>query len=140
MSLQENFDHINNTIKCPLKNSQETQRVSDSRADFGYSKTEDILRDLYDEIDELKIELKTTDNQKLIKQELGDVIFTLCNLANRFGIDTAEAIEYSTKEFQRRIVYIENNIGKYGIDDIKTTPKDILDKLWREAKKKNANE
>lgn len=135
MSLKLEFEKINSNGGCLLKQSQDIQRVSDSQADFGYSETDLILKDLNDEIEELKEELFVSKDKKLIEQELGDVIFVLCNLANRYGVDASKAIDYSTKEFQRRMVFIEEILDKEGVS-IKDTPRDRLNELWKRAKGK----
>lgn len=135
MSLKSEFEKINNAGSCLLKQSQDTQKVSDSQADFGYSETDLILKDLNDEIEELKEELFVSKDKKLIEQELGDVIFVLCNLANRYGVDASKAIDYSTREFQRRMVFIEDVLDKEGVH-IKDAPRGRLNELWKRAKGK----
>ena len=118
----------------PLKESQEVQKYTDKETNFGYDNKHDILQDLYDEIDELKEELdihETKDNTQRIVEEFGDVLFVLGNLANRYNIDSAEALKYSIKEFERRMIYCEEHYN----GNMKEAPKDIMIKLWKEAKK-----
>lgn len=127
------FNEINeseNLISC-----QETQRFIKKTFNFGYETKEAILQDLNEEIEELKDELIIEDKER-IKQELGDVVFVLCNLANQYNINIEEAIEYSTREFQRRFIYIENKIGEINIKDLKTSE---IVKLWKEAKLNKGN-
>lgn len=129
--LDKEFKKINNNsyiISC-----QKTQKFIKSFMNFGYDTKIDILNDLEDEINELKCEL-FTENIDRIKEEIGDVIFVLCNLANQCSINLEDAINYSTKEFQRRLIYIENKVGEEKIKNIKMA--EII-KLWREAKNSN---
>jgi len=126
--LGEIFNKINsdaNILAC-----QETQKTIKKLIDFGYDTADAILEDLNDEINELKTELQIN-NKERIKEELGDVIFVLCNLANQYKIDLEESIKHSTLEFQRRFLYIENKVGTEAFMNLKTS--DIV-KLWREAK------
>ncbi|HSQ98211.1 MAG TPA: MazG nucleotide pyrophosphohydrolase domain-containing protein [Rickettsiales bacterium] len=131
--LKEKFNKINENGN--LIASQETQKFIKKTFNFGYETKEAILQDLDDEVEELKDELLLEDKER-IKEELGDVVFVLCNLANQYDINIEEAIEYSNKEFQRRFIYMENKIGKANIKDLKTS--DIV-KLWKEAKMNKGN-
>ena len=134
MSLKQKFKELE-TLP-PLAKSQKVQEVADAETNFGYDNQHDILQDLYDEIDELKEELalhdQHSDNSQRILEELGDVLFVLGNLANRCGIDSARALEYSIQEFERRMIYCEEH---YAGDDLAKAPKKEMIKLWGEAKK-----
>jgi len=119
-----------------LEESQEVQKYTDEETNFGYHDKHDILKDLYDEIDELKEEMflnEKQDNKQRIFEELGDVLFVLGNLANRYNIDSTDALKHSIKEFERRMIYCEEHYnGK-----LKEAPMEIMLKLWKEAKKNN---
>ena len=94
----------------PLERSQKVQEVIDRETNFGYDEMHDIMQDLNDEIEELKEELikhsDKNDNTQRIFEELGDVLFVIGNLANRYKVNSADALTYS-----------------------------IMVKLWKEAKK-----
>lgn len=126
--LNETFKKIN-TESSNIKICQETQKTARELANFGYNTNSAILEDLNDEINELKDELNA-DNKHRIEEELGDVVFVLCNLANQYGIDLDKSLNYSTKEFQRRLVYIENKIN----GSLKDLDNSEIVKLWKEAK------
>ena len=133
MSLKQKFAELEKFT--PLNKSQKVQEIADKETNFGYDNKHDILQDLYDEINELKEELDVQDNNKnnlkRIFEELGDVIFVLGNLANRYGIDSEKALEYSITEFERRMIYCEEH---YKGDDLSKAPKEEMVKLWKEAK------
>ena len=135
MSLKKKFAEFDNLP--PLAKSQKIQEIADNETNFGYDNKHDILQDLYDEIDELKEELelhdKTGDNIQRIFEELGDVLFVLGNLANRYEIDSAKSLEYSIKEFERRMIYCEEHYN--GDVPLKEAPKEEMIRLWKEAKK-----
>ena len=120
----------------PLKESQRVQEYTQKTINFGYSDIGDILKDLYDEIDELNAEIDINskkDNKKRIIEELGDVIFVLGNLANKYGIDSEDALKHSIEEFKRRIIYCEKHYN----GDIKQISNQEMLKLWKQAKDKN---
>ena len=126
--LKEEFNELNKNGN--IKSCQETQKLIKNLINFGYDTKEAILEDLYDEINELKEEL-LIDNKQRIKEELGDIVFVLCNLANQYDINLDETIEYSNKEFQRRFTYIEEKVGT---EEFKKLKMSEIVKLWKEAK------
>ena len=132
MSLKDKYTELSKLP--PLKESQEVQKYTDEETNFGYDNKHDILQDLYNEIDELKEELdihETMPNNKRIFEEFGDVLFVLGNLANRYNIDSAEALKYSIKEFERRMIYCEEHYN----GNLKDAPMETMIQLWKEAKK-----
>ena len=74
----ENFKTLSSLAK-----SQQIQKLTHESTNFGYDNQHDIIQDLYDEIDELKIELdkqdKNGNNIQRVFEELGDVLFVLGN-------------------------------------------------------------
>ncbi|GEM_PF-3444614 len=135
MSLKSKFAEFDKLP--PLAKSQKIQEIADEATHFSYDNKHDILKDLYDEINELKDELdahdENKDNVRRIFEELGDVLFVIGNLANRYKIDSADALEYSIKEFERRMIYCEEHYT--GNTPLKEAPKEEMIKLWKEAKK-----
>ena len=133
MSLKAKFEQINESSS--LLESQEVQKIADDITHFCYNNKDDILNDLQDEIQELKTELdihdSTGNNLQRVFEELGDVLFVLGNLANRYHINSNEALKYSVQEFKRRIVSCEDH---YRGSDISNASKTEMLSLWKEAK------
>ena len=94
---------------------------------FGYELNDEIINDLHDELNEMYEEIEKGDNEK-IEREIGDVVFVLCNLSNKYKIKLDEALKKSTIEYQKRLEYIQNKIGQNKMD------KEIINQLWKEAK------
>jgi len=84
----------------------------------------------------LKVPLKINENlNKLIsdiKNEFGDIYFTLLNLSNFLKLNPESALQKTNKKFLNRFTIIEHHAG----DNIKKqTPKDFQ-RLWQIAKQK----
>lgn len=126
MQLKKEFLIINNSNNI-IEVCQKTQKSVKHNTGFGYETKDDIIKDLFDEIQELQDELIVSNNKEKIRNELGDVVFVLCNLANKYDINLEDALNHSTLEFQRRLVYIENKLKK------EINNQDIL-KFWKESK------
>lgn len=65
--------------------------------------------------------------------ELGDVLFTVVNLARHLGIDPEEALNASTERFVSRFRAVEARCERKGLKMPEATPQ-TLDRLWEEAK------
>lgn len=104
-----------------------------SKVGMDWSDSQLIFNKIKEEIIELEEEIEAN-NQKDIKKELGDVIFSLVNFGRHLNIDVEDALQQTNKKFISRISYIESQFDS--IDSIKNTGLEDLDKLWDEAKAK----
>jgi len=96
---------------------------------FKWESTDLIFEKLEEEINELKEAIKSK-NDSDIKNEFGDIYFTLLNLSNFLKINPESALQKTNKKFLDRFSIIEHHAG----DNIKKqTPKDFQ-RLWQIAK------
>ena len=91
------------------------------------------LKKIVEEYKELLDEHKQG-NIKYIKEELGDLIFSIVNLARFLDINPEEALNLTTDKFIKRFEYIENSAMncQKNLEDMTL---EEMDKLWNEAKK-----
>jgi tetrapyrrole methylase family protein/MazG family protein len=87
------------------------------------------LRDVYDKVDEELAELKAEPSA----DELGDVLFTVVNVARHLGLDPEASLRGATNKFRRRFTAVEAAAAEQGIDLASAGP-DVLDSLWEAAK------
>ncbi len=100
---------------------------------FKWESTDEIFKKLEEEINELKEAIKSK-NDSEIKNEFGDIYFTLLNLSNFLKINPESALQKTNIKFLDRFSIIEHHAG----DNIKKqTPKDFQ-RLWQIAKQKLA--
>ena len=98
---------------------------------FKWKNTDQIFDKLEEEINELKEAIKSKNNSD-IKNEFGDIYFTLLNLSNFLKLNPESALQKTNKKFLERFSIIEHHAG----DNIKKqTPKDFQ-RLWQIAKQK----
>jgi len=109
-----------------------TDRITNVVKEYGFKweNSDQILEKLEEEIYELKEAIKSK-KEVAIKDEFGDIYFTLINLSNFLKINPESALKKTNKKFLDRFSIIENHAG----DNIKKqTPKDFQ-RLWQIAKK-----
>lgn len=69
-----------------------------------------------------------------IREELGDLLFALVNMARLYGIDPENALERSNKKFIRRFEHIEKRADEQGVELTKM-PLEEMEAYWQEAKR-----
>ena len=127
---------ISRNLNLKIKNlppSVGTDRITNVVKEYGFKweSTNQIFEKLEEEINELKEAIKSK-KESNIKDEFGDVFFTLINLSNFLKINPDSALQKTNKKFLDRFSIIEHHAG----DNIKKqTPKDFQ-RLWQVAKKK----
>jgi len=127
---------ISRNLNLKIKNlppSVGTDRITNVVKEYGFKweSTNQIFEKLEEEINELKEAIKSK-KESNIKDEFGDVFFTLINLSNFLKINPDSALQKTNKKFLERFSIIEHHAG----DNIKKqTPKDFQ-RLWQIAKKK----
>lgn len=111
-------------------------RVSERAAGAGFDWNHifDVLNKVDEEIDEFK-EALSEKNDKKIKTEFGDILFTLVNVARFAKVHPETALYDSINKFQKRFNYMEKKLSEDG-KNIESTSRNSLDRLWEEAKKK----
>lgn len=82
-------------------------------------------KELLDEYHKLKIQY--------IKEELGDLLFSIVNLARFLDVDTTEALNNTTDKFINRFGFVEEKVLESGktFDDMSL---DEMDEFWNQAK------
>jgi MazG family protein len=104
-----------------------------SRLGFDWPDLKGVLKKLDEEMKELKEALSIRDRKK-IREEIGDLLFVLVNIARFLRIHPEEALRKTVAKFISRFAYIETSLRKEG----KTFHQSNLiemERLWEEAKK-----
>ncbi len=72
-------------------------------------------------------------DEEAAERELGDVLFSLANLARKKGIDPETALRETVNRFTSRVRSVEESVRQSGRAISETTPAD-LDRFWQAAK------
>jgi len=110
-----------------------TQKAS--RVGFDWPDLKGILKKLDEEMKELRETLSLQERNR-IREEIGDLLFVIVNIARFLKIDPEAALRRTIKKFTSRFTYIERALQRKG----KTLQESNLlemDRLWEEAKNKN---
>jgi tetrapyrrole methylase family protein/MazG family protein len=107
-----------------------TQRAS--KVGFDWESKDQVWEKLEEELKEFQEALGEGHKQEL-REELGDVLFTLVNLARFIDVDPEDALRRVTNKFAERFRYIEQRLHEEGRDPHKATLAE-MDALWEESK------
>jgi len=103
-----------------------------ARVGFVWPQISQVFDKLQEEIGELRVEVEAGDMDKA-RDELGDVLFVVGNIARTLDIDPEDALRGSNAKFQRRFSYIETELAARGSSPAQSNLEE-MDGLWNEAK------
>lgn len=115
-------------------------RIQDKARNVGFDwkEKEDVWDKVYEELEELKVELAKGDKENSTR-ELGDFLFSVINAARLYKLNPDNALEMTNQKFIRRFNYVEDRSLKQG-KSLKDMTLEEMDKLWDEAKRQEKNQ
>lgn len=104
-----------------------------ARLGFDWEDEQGVLEKLREEIVELEESIKTG-SSKEIEEEIGDVLFSVVNLARHLNIDPEAALKKVSYKFRDRVKYVEKLAEQQGrrLADMSL---EEIDRLWNEVKR-----
>lgn len=103
-----------------------------AKAGFEWENIEGVWAKFEEELAEFKEALATEDKDH-VSSELGDILFTIVNLARWYDIDPSEALQKTNKRFVERFSKVEyfakGSLSEYSLEE--------LEIFWQKAKGKS---
>lgn len=103
-----------------------------SKAGYDWEDANGAFDKIKEETGELEEILSSGDKTRLL-EEIGDLLFSVVNVARLLGIDCEEALQYSTGKFVNRFSAAEEKIIADGYD-MKELSLNKLDEYWEKVK------
>ena len=131
---EKKFDFIMEDIPESLPPLQKAKKIQEraSSNGFEWENVNELFKKINEEINELKIECKNQDQQK-IEEEYGDLIFTIINLSKYLKIDPEIALRKANTKFIHRFNSIEKNLKNKNLE-INDLDKKHLETKWKKVK------
>lgn len=124
------LDDVPPGLPALLRAVKLTRRAA--RVGFDWPTTDEVLDKVREELAELEVEIAAHD-QAHAREELGDLLFVMANLARKLDIDPEDALRAANAKFTRRFESIEAALAADG-----RTPQQSdlaeMDRLWDAAK------
>jgi len=106
-----------------------------SYAGFDWDDINKVWDKLYEEIDELK-EAHDCNDQTNMEEEIGDVLFSVVNLARHMKLDSEDMLRKANSKFVNRFKAIEKELIIRG-KEVSTATLVEMDEIWNKIKSKN---
>jgi len=100
---------------------------------FDWPAAEEVLQKAEEEIGELRRAL-AAGAAPAVREEVGDLLFTIANLARKLEIDPEAALAAANRKFRRRFEHVEQRLAARGQRLGEATLAE-MDALWEEAKR-----
>ena len=104
---------------------------------FDWENHSQVLMKVEEELNELKEEINPSRNidKKKIKEELGDLLFSVAQLARHLEINPEECLRDANKKFISRFQKVEDLVKASG-RKLEETPQADLEEYWIKIKKR----
>jgi MazG family protein len=118
------------SLPALLKASRLTEKAA--RVGFDWRRAEDVFGKIDEEVAELR-EAVASKDQKKIHDEIGDLLFSIANVARKLGVNAEEALQSANRKFSSRFESMERSVRSDGrnLDQLSL---EQMDELWDEAK------
>jgi MazG family protein len=122
------LDGVPRTLPALVEAEQISSRAANKG--FDWRNTKEVLAKL----DEERAELAACETRADREGELGDILFTLVNLARFLKVDPEQALRRTNAKFRQRFAEVETGIAASG-KTWKETSLDEMEALWQAAKR-----
>ncbi len=133
---RENRASVLEGVPKNLSGLLRAQRLQDkaSQVGFDWEDISGVLDKTQEEISELQ-QAERESNPEEVESEIGDLLFSIVNLARFKNISAEDALRKTINKFVSRFQYIEDRL-KHQNKSIYDTSLQEMDVLWEESKKK----
>lgn len=127
-------DSILDNVSLNFPALLEGQKLTDkaARVGFDWENAGQVKDKIAEEFAELDRAVSASDPDR-IKEEVGDILFAVMNLARKLNVDAESALKQTNRKFRKRFAFIEKELKARG-----KTPDDAslaeMDALWNKAK------
>ncbi len=103
-----------------------------ARVGFDWPETTQVLEKIQEEAQEL-VEAKDSLTQDEVREEFGDLLFVMANLARHLDVEPEEALRQANAKFERRFAGVEQRLASIGRRPEESTLEE-MDALWDAVK------
>lgn len=125
------LDSIPRALPALVEAAQISSRAAG--AGFDWENADQVLEKLDEEVEELEDARRTSAPHEHLELEIGDILFTIVNVARFLRVDPEQALRRTNRKFRDRFSYVEARLKEAG-----KTPRDAtlaeMEALWQEAK------
>ena len=122
---------IPNNLPALTRSAKLSARAA--RVGFDWPDAVQAIDKIDEEVAELREELPSADKERLA-DELGDVLFTVANVARKLGLDPEACLRHANDKFKRRFEAMEALTERSG-RTLRETTLDEMETAWQQVKR-----
>jgi len=124
------LDPVPRALPALVEAAQISSRVA--AVGFDWRDADEVLEKLNEELAELAAARRSA-SQERREEEIGDLLFTLVNLARFLDVDPEQALRRTNDKFRRRFAWLEERLRRQGRSPAEATLEE-MEALWQQAK------
>ncbi len=101
---------------------------------FDWDHFSEVLAKVDEELLEVKVEIEKNSSSKEVYEEMGDLLFSVAQLARHLNIDPEEALKSANLKFIKRVNLVEDKVKADG-HEMQNLETQELEKYWKVVKK-----
>ncbi len=122
---------VPNALPALLRAGKLQKRVA--RVGFDWPDINGVFDKVSEELGELRDALAKSANEQAVREEAGDLLFSVVNLLRHAGVDAESALREGNRKFERRFRIVEQLCAENGCT-VAEAGLDVLEGYWRAAK------
>ncbi len=99
---------------------------------FDWAKTEDVIAKIEEEVAELR-DAAAHETRERAEEEMGDLLFSIANLARKLGIEPESALRKANEKFTARFTALEGVFDERG-QSVHDATLDEMEEVWQAVK------
>ena len=100
---------------------------------FDWAKTEDVIAKIEEEVAELR-DAVAHESRDRAEEEMGDLLFSIANLARKLGIEPESALRKANEKFTTRFTALEAVFEARG-DSVHDATLEQMEEVWQQVKR-----
>jgi MazG family protein len=126
------LDGVAAALPAVMEAHQMTTKAA--RVGFDWPSPAAALDKLDEELAELKSAVREpASDHRRVQDEIGDLFFTLVNIARLAGVDPESALKSTNRKFRRRFAHVEHVLRARGSSPARSSIEE-MESLWQDAK------
>jgi MazG family protein len=124
-------------VYAPSLQASENIGAKSADVNFDWDKLEDVMAKVDEELQEVKTEILIDKKSVKVKEEIGDLLFSVAQLARHLDIEPEIALKEANQKFVTRINQVEDLVKKDS-KQMKDLPTLELEEYWKKVKAKSS--
>ncbi len=117
-----------------LYRADKTQKKA-ARVGFDWDNVAGAWGKIFEELEEIREVIASKPlRKKRLSEEMGDLLFSIVNVARKMGLNSEETLQYSVEKFSKRFAKVEKYCLRKGVK-LSDLSLNEMEALWAEAKR-----